>query len=104
MSHKGNQAFEPFNEFSVIYNMHTRELWMSGFTNVLECEFHFKRDYESMLYFWKKLSPTSSKSESRVITCFSYICMISLDHYNKMADYLINLPFCSDDSLDLMKS
>ena len=30
--------------------------------------------------------------------------MISLDHYNKMADYLINLPFCSDDSLDLMKS
>ena len=30
--------------------------------------------------------------------------MISLDHYNKIADYLINQSFCSDNSLDLMKS
>ena len=33
----------------------------------------------------------------RPITCFSYVLMISLDHQNKMADYLINWPFCSDD-------
>ena len=33
----------------------------------------------------------------RLITCFSYILMISLDHQNKMTDYLINQPFCSDD-------
>ena len=28
-----------------------------------------------------------------LITCFSYILMISLDHWNKMVDYLINSPF-----------
>ena len=33
----------------------------------------------------------------RSITCFSYIMMISLDQQIKMADYLINRPFCSDD-------
>ena len=32
----------------------------------------------------------------RLITCFSYILMISLDCKNKMADCLINWPFCSD--------
>ena len=31
-------------------------------------------------------------------TCFSYVLMIlSLDRQNKMADYYINRPFCSDD-------
>ena len=33
----------------------------------------------------------------RSISCYSYILMISLEHQNKMADYLINWPFCSDD-------
>ena len=32
-----------------------------------------------------------------LITCFSYILMISLDCNYKMADCLINWPFCSDD-------
>ena len=36
----------------------------------------------------------------RLITCFSSVMMISLDHENKMGDYLINnQPFCSDDSI-----
>ena len=30
-------------------------------------------------------------------TCFSYVLMILLDCQNKMADYYINRPFCSDD-------
>ena len=33
----------------------------------------------------------------RLITCFSYILMISLDCWNKMADCLINQPICSND-------
>ena len=33
----------------------------------------------------------------RLITCFSYVLMISLDHQNKMADYLKNWPFYSND-------
>ena len=33
----------------------------------------------------------------RPITCFSYILMISIDRQNKMANYLINPPFHSDD-------
>ena len=32
----------------------------------------------------------------RLITCFSYVLMISLDHQDKMANYLIDWPFCSD--------
>ena len=33
----------------------------------------------------------------RSISCYSYVLMISLERYNKMEDYLINQPFCSDD-------
>ena len=33
----------------------------------------------------------------RLITCFAYTLMISLNCWNKMADYIINRPFCYDD-------
>ena len=39
----------------------------------------------------------------RPITCYSYVLMILLDHYNKIPDYYINGPFCYDDSIDFMK-
>ena len=39
----------------------------------------------------------------RPITCFSYILLISLDHSNKIADSLINWPFCSDDFITSYK-
>ena len=40
----------------------------------------------------------------RSIACFSYVLMILLDLYNKMADYYINRPFFLMISLDIMKS
>ena len=40
---------------------------------------------------------TNLKRLSRLIICISNFLMISsLNRYNKMADYLINRPFCSD--------
>ena len=38
------------------------------------------------------------------MNCFSYVLMISLDPWNKMADYLINQPFCSDDFISSYKN
>ena len=40
----------------------------------------------------------------RPITCFSYILMLSLDHQNKMANYLINWTLCSDDFIRSYKN
>ena len=40
---------------------------------------------------------TALQCRIRLITCLSYVLMISLECLNKMADYLVNWPFCSDD-------
>ena len=45
----------------------------------------------------KKLKCIVFRNIIRLITCFSYSLMISLDCKNKMADCLINWPFSSDD-------
>ena len=45
-----------------------------------------------------------NNSIRRSITYFSYVLMILLDCQNKMPDYLINQPFCSDDFIRSWKA
>ena len=67
--------------------------------NCYECKVRYRdpkaKDLVMYLHAWRY--KVIYKLLFRLITCFSYILMISLDHQNKMADYLINRPFCSDD-------
>ena len=67
--------------------------------NCYECKVRYRdpkaKDLVMYLHAWRY--KVIYKLLFRLITCFSYILMISLDHQNKMADYLINPPFCSDD-------
>ena len=67
--------------------------------NCYECKVRYRdpkaKDLVMYLHAWRY--KVIYKLLFRLITCFSYILMISLDHQNKMADYLINWPFCSDD-------
>ena len=67
--------------------------------NCYECKVRYRdpkaKDLVMYLHAWRY--KVIYKLLFRLITCFSYILMISLDHQNKMADYLINQPFCSDD-------
>ena len=52
-------------------------------------------DATAHTYSEQKKSDYMSFSNNQ--TFLSYVLMISLDCQNKMADYLINRPFCSDD-------
>ena len=67
--------------------------------NCYECKVRYRdpkaKDLVMYLHAWRY--KVIYKLLFRLITCFSYILMISLDHQNKMADYLINRPFCSYD-------
>ena len=52
--------------------------------------------FSSFIIIWLNLN----KNCSEVIQtnhCYSYVLMISLDHQNKMTDYFIYQPLCSDD-------
>ena len=59
--------------------------------NILGVSLDFKQD------LFKLSLNLNITSTYRSITCFSYILMISLDHQNKMVDYLKNWPFYSND-------
>ena len=85
--------------FSIIHNC----VWLDfnllylGFDNRLTSQIEQKLLFRPFLLIphWSNLN--SQCLIIKPITCFSYVLMISLDHQNKMTNYLINPPFCSDD-------